>query len=98
MRFVSVSFLFLGKDLICRFRRPLATAHANRFALRLARNSARRGTLSRSPAFMPIGLWSYFFVLQTRPFRDKNVTRRDAKILRTEATAYLSSAKGAVSC
>ena len=29
--------------LICRFRRPLATAQTNRFALRLARDSARRG-------------------------------------------------------
>ena len=28
--------------LICRFRRPLATAQTNRFALRLARDSARK--------------------------------------------------------
>src|SRR5258707_12308148 len=29
--------------LICRFRRSLATAQTNRFALRLARNSAKTG-------------------------------------------------------
>src|SRR6478752_7453328 len=37
MRFVSVSFLFLGNDLICRFRRSLVNAQANRYAPRLAR-------------------------------------------------------------
>src|SRR5260370_23894849 len=59
MRFVSVSFLFLVDDLICRFLRSLVTAQTNRYALRLARDSAPRGTMSRSPAFTPIGLWSY---------------------------------------
>src|SRR6476469_2943046 len=60
MRFVSVSFLFLGDDLICRFLRSLVNAQTNRFALRLARDSAPRGTLSRSRAFTAMGLWSYY--------------------------------------
>jgi hypothetical protein len=47
--------------LICRFRRSLATAQTNRFALRLARDSARGGTLSPSRAFTAMGLWSYYF-------------------------------------
>jgi hypothetical protein len=33
--------------LICRFRRSLATAQTNRFALRLARNSAKTGHILR---------------------------------------------------
>src|SRR5882724_3130607 len=47
--------------LICWFRRSLATAQTNRFALRLARDSAQRGRLCRSRAFTPMGLWSYYF-------------------------------------
>src|SRR5437870_1611954 len=47
--------------LIWRFRRSLATAQTNRFALRLARDSAQRGRLCRSRAFTPMGLWSYYF-------------------------------------
>jgi hypothetical protein len=46
--------------LICRFRRSLVNAQTNRFALRLARDSAHRGTLSRSRAFTYMGLWSYY--------------------------------------
>ena len=33
--------------LICRFRRSLATAQTNRFALRLARDNARKGQIVR---------------------------------------------------
>src|SRR5438128_3410027 len=47
--------------LIWRFRRSLATAQTNRFALRLARDSAQRGTLCRWRAFTLMGLWSYYF-------------------------------------
>ena len=34
--------------LICRFRRPLASAQTNRFALRFARDSAQRGQILRA--------------------------------------------------
>src|SRR6266480_3592009 len=54
-------FCSLLMILICRFRRSLATAQTNRFALRLARDSAPSGTLSRLPAFTQMGLWSYYF-------------------------------------
>jgi hypothetical protein len=37
--------------LICRFRRSLVTAQTNRFALRLARDSATEGILWRPRAF-----------------------------------------------
>ncbi len=60
MRFVSVSFLFLVDDFDLSVLRSLVNAQTDRYALRLARDSARRGTLSRSPAFTPIGLWSYY--------------------------------------
>jgi hypothetical protein len=39
--------LFLVDDLICRFRRPLVNAQTNRYALRLARDSAQREQIVR---------------------------------------------------
>src|SRR5213078_4251286 len=47
---VRICFIFIGSwlmILICRFRRSLATAQTNRFALRLARDSAQTGQIVR---------------------------------------------------
>jgi hypothetical protein len=103
-----ICFMILGSFqvalfLIC-YRRPLAGTYATHSPLGPSELMPSNTHSCPRASCRTVGLWSYY-TLPIKPAHDrqkrmaglgdKNAARRDARILRTEATAYLFSAKGA---